>query len=141
MPTRFSQSTALGVAAVAADGRMALDDLGDLAADRHDGIEAGRRLLEDDADPAAADVAHLRFRQLRDVGAGDVDAARADAAAVGQQPQDGKRRHRLAAAGLAHQREGFAALDGQRQRIDRADEAVVGIEFGREVVDVEHADS
>ena len=59
-----------------AQRRVPLDHLGDLAADGHHRIEARRRLLEDDADPASADVAHPRLGQLDDVGAVDVDAAR-----------------------------------------------------------------
>ncbi len=131
----------LGDGRVTSNRRMALDDFGDLPADGHHRVEAGRRLLEDDADATSAHVAHLRFRQLRDVDAFDVDAAAADAAAVGQQAQDGQRRHRLAAARFADQREGLAARDRKVQRVDRAHEAVVRIEFGREVFDFEHADS
>ncbi len=130
MPTRFSQSIALRARRGAAQRRVALDHLGDLAADGHHRVQARRRLLEDDADAAPAHVAHPRFRQLRDVGAVDVDAAALHAPVVRQQPQDRQRGHRLAAARLADQREGLAALDRQRQRVDRAHQAAVGIDVG-----------
>ena len=51
-----------------------------------------------------------------------------DAAVLGQQAHQRERRHALAAAGFADQREGLAALDRQRQAVDGLDEAGVGVE-------------
>ena len=93
---------------------VALDHFDDLRADAQHRVQARRRLLKDDADAASAHVAHARLRQRRHFGAGEVDPARVNSAVVGQQPQNRKRGHRLAAAGLADQRESFTALYRQR---------------------------
>src|SRR5690606_18972905 len=49
-----------------------------------------------------------------------------------------QRRHALAAAGFADQREGLAALDRQPQAVDGAHEPAVGIQFDLQPVDREH---
>ena len=122
----------------AAQRRVALDHLRDLPSHGHHRVEARRRLLEDDADAVAANVAHAHFRELEDVGAFDLDGAGGDAPGVRQKPQDRQRRHRLAASRLADQRKGLAALDRERERVDRAHEAAVGVDLGGEVLDREH---
>ena len=138
MPTRCSHSIALARGRRAAQRGVALDHLDDLRADRHHRVQAGRRLLEDHADAAAAHVAHPRLRQLQDVVAFEVDAAAATRpfrAAGASAPA----RSSLAAARFADQREGLAAGDRERQRVDRAHQAAVGVELGREALDREHA--
>ena len=62
---------------------------------------------------AAAHAAHRGFGQAQHVEVAELDAAVGDAAVLGQQAQQRQRRHALAAAGFAHQREGLATLDGQ----------------------------
>ena len=61
------------------DMLMEDDGLGDLAADRVNGIERGHRLLEDHAHIFAADGTHLRFGELHQVFAQQGDAAGFDA--------------------------------------------------------------
>ena len=82
----------------------------------HHRVQAGGRLLEDHADAPAAHRAHARFGQGQHVVALDLDAALFDVAVLGQQAHQRQRRHALAAAGFAHQREGLAAPDGQALR-------------------------
>ena len=48
------------------DRQVGQDRLDDLVADPVERIEAGQRILEDHADPLAADVAHGRRRQIVD---------------------------------------------------------------------------
>ena len=122
----------------AAQRRVPFDHLDDLPADGQDRVQARRRLLEDDAHPAAADIAHTCLGQLRDIRAVQRDAASRHAAVVRQQPQDRQCSHRLAAAGLADQCEGLAARERQRQRVDRVHQPAVGVEDGVETLDREH---
>ena len=125
----------LGARRVAFERGVALDHFDDLRADAQHRIQARRRLLKDDADAASAHVAHARFGQRSDIHAGQVDPAGVDSAVVGQQPQNRKRSHRFAATRLADQRESFAALDRQRQRIDRTHQAGIGVEYGAKTLD------
>ena len=100
---------------------MALERLGDLCADRHHRIEAGRRLLEDHPDPPTAHPAHRRLGQGEQVVPVQRHAATGDAAGVRQQARERKRGHRFAAARLAEQGEGFPGVDAEIDPIDRAD--------------------
>ena len=119
----------LGARRIAAQRRVRLDRLDDLVADPHHRVQAGRRLLEDHADPAAAHGAHLRLPAARARRCRSTShVALRDAAVVGQQAHQRQRGHALAAARFADQREGFAALDGQRQAVDRLQQAGVGVE-------------
>ena len=62
------------------EGLMRQDRLGELIADPQQRVEAGHRILEDDADPPPADVAHPLRRQVVDPLAGKRDLAARDAA-------------------------------------------------------------
>jgi hypothetical protein len=55
------------------------DRLDQLLADRVQRIQRGQRVLEDRADLAAADLAHLLRGQRVDAQAGELDFARSDA--------------------------------------------------------------
>ena len=87
----------------------------DLLLDAVQRVERGHRLLEDHRDPVAA---HLAQGLL--VGPHQFGPLEADAAAgvvrhgIGQKLEDRQRGHRLAGAGLADQRHGFARLDVER---------------------------
>ncbi len=118
--------------------RVPLDHLDDLLADPHHRVQAGGRLLEDDAHPPAAHVAHARLRQLHHVDLADPDGTLGDTAVLRQQAQDRQRRHRLAAAGLADQGEGLAAPDRQRQVLDRAHQPMVGVEHRVKLLNGKH---
>ena len=52
---------------------MGADRLDELAADRVEGFEAGQRVLEDRADPSAADLPHLLVGQLVDAPSVEAD--------------------------------------------------------------------
>ena len=115
-----------------------LNGLDDLVADPHHRVQAGRRLLKDHADAPAAHRTHARFGQREHVGAFERDLAVRDVAVLGQQPHQRKRSHALAAARFADEREGLAALDREREAVDRLDEAGLGVECDLEVGDVQH---
>ena len=59
--------------------------LGDVSADAHHRVECSHRLLEDESDPGAADLAHLGFRQRQQVAALEEHLAAGDAARFLQQ--------------------------------------------------------
>ena len=128
----------LGARRVAAQLGVRLDRLDDLVADAHHRVQAGRRLLEDHADAPAAHGAHLRLGQAEHVGLIQMHAAAGDGAVLGQQAHQRQRRHALAAAGLADQREGLAALDRQAQAVDGAHDAGIGVELDLEMIDLDH---
>src|SRR6188768_2401615 len=75
----------------------------DLIADTHHRVERGHRLLEDERDSRAADTAHLALRQREQIASVEEYASGGDAAWGLQEPENGKRRHRLAAARFADQ--------------------------------------
>ena len=80
MPTSASRSMARLRAAVSDRLVWVRDGLDQLVADPVQRIEAGQRILEDHADPLAADAAHLLGRQVVDPQSRQMDLAAADAA-------------------------------------------------------------
>jgi hypothetical protein len=97
---------------------MNADRFRDLVADGHQGVQRRHRLLEDDADLAAAHAAQDGVGGVRDHGAVEGDCA-GHARLVRQKTQHGEGRHRLARAGLADQPQNFARGDGQRHRLQK----------------------
>lgn len=90
--------------------------LGEDLADRHTGIEAGVRVLEDDLDLP------LEPPQLRSGRPSDVDAVVADGPPGGSlQPQQHLGQAGLARAGLPHESEGPSRLDLQAHLLDGVD--------------------
>ncbi|MNT29676.1 hypothetical protein D3C72_1654290 [compost metagenome] len=83
-----------------------------LVADRVHGIERRHRLLEDHGDGVAAQRGHLPLGQRQQITSFQQDAA-TGLCRGRQQPQQGQRGGRLAAARLPHQRDGFALTDIQ----------------------------
>jgi hypothetical protein len=116
----------------------AVDDqrFGDLVADAHDRIERGHRLLEDERDPRAPHLAHLAFRERKEVLAFEENRAAGDAAGRLEQPQDGKRGHRLPAARLAHEAERFARRHLKADVVHRCDRRTGAGEGHRQVLNV-----
>ncbi len=92
---------------------MAAEHLGDLEADRVDGIERGHRLLEDHRDLAPADRPHHAL-----IDAGQLDPVELDRApdvrVLRQQAHQRERRRRLARARLADDRQHFARAEVER---------------------------
>jgi hypothetical protein len=93
---------------LALDAAVTLQHLGHLETDRDDRVERGQRVLEDHRDVLAAPVPHVVVGQCEQVGALVVDGAGDLVAALGEQPHDRQRGHRLAASGLADQTDGLS---------------------------------
>ena len=93
--------------------------LGDVLADAHDRVERGHRLLEHEADAGAAHLPHLLFGQRQQIAALKQNRAAGDAAGLLDEPDDRKRRHRLAAARFADQPQRFALADLERHVVRR----------------------
>jgi hypothetical protein len=94
-------------------------DFGYLVPYSEDRVERRHRLLEDHRDAVAADGAHLRWRELEQILPLELDAASGlDPARRLDQPKDGERRDRLAAARLANESDSLAWLDRERHSID-----------------------
>ena len=118
---------------------MAHDVLGDLRADRQHRVEAGHRLLKDHRDAMTAQALHLLLGERRELLALELDRARGDATGLRRdQPQDRHGRHRLAAAGFAHDAQRLAARHVERHAVDRAHDSVQGAELGVEIANFEN---
>src|SRR5262249_49991828 len=114
------------------------DRLGDLLADREDRVQRGHRLLEDHRDLFAADLAHLRGREVQEVAPVVYDLALHDPSGrLRDEPHDTERGDRLARARLAHDAERLALVDEQIDAVDGADDALVGEEMRLESLDFE----
>ena len=84
--------------------------LDDLVAHGVDRVEGGHRLLEDDRDVVAADLAHLRLRHPDELAAAELRGP--GGPPVGREQADERhRRLRLARTGLADDREDLAGAD------------------------------
>ncbi len=106
------------------------DRLRDLVADRERRIERGHRVLEDHADPVAAEPAELLGFESDEVVALEPHRT-TDGGARGQEAHRGHRERRLAAPRLADEAEDLALRDGQRHVADGRDRPVVGGEADR----------
>jgi hypothetical protein len=114
--------------------------LDDLLAHGVHRAERGHRLLEDEADVAAPDRAHLtavglQLHEIGDaaVGARQQDLALDDSSRRFDDAQDRLRRHALAATALADDAERLAGPHVERRAVDRARRALVLEEAGLEV--------
>ena len=105
------------------------DGLDDLVADPVQRVEAGQRILEDHADPLAADLAHLLRRQIVDPHARQIDLAAGDAAGRIDQPDHREAGDGFAGAGFADHAQHLALGDVERHAVDRAQRAAAGDEF------------
>src|SRR5258708_35937514 len=105
---------------------MGADGLDQLVADFVERIEAGERILEDHADPFAADTAHFLRQQMVDPQSRKVDLAAADAAGRIDQPDDGKSGHGFSGAGFADYAKHLALGDVEGNSVDGAEHAVAG---------------
>ena len=107
--------------------------LAQLVADGVGGVEGGHRVLEDDGDALAAELAHLLFGKLHDVLTVKEDFAALDAAGLHQNAHDGIGRHALAAAGLAHDAQHPALVQAEGNPVDGADLAGVHVKRSTQV--------
>ena len=106
-------------------GRAIVGAIGeaDLAADAQHRIKGAARILDDDADFAAADIAQFICAHLEEIAACEVDAAGKDAAWPPREAEHCERRRRLAAARIADEADDFAPAHREAQPVDRADHA------------------
>ena len=88
--------------------------LGDLFADRVDGVERRQRVLKDHRHVLAADGAHLAFREPRHLPAAEAHGVGFDRCAGRDQAQQGERDAGLAAAALADEGQGAAFVQRER---------------------------
>ena len=98
---------------VAVHAVVADQHLGHLIADGHQRIQGRHRFLEDHPDPAAAQVRHPSVVQHQQVPPVQIDPA-GGARAVGQEPHDRQRRHRLARPAFADKPGDPPRRQGQR---------------------------
>ncbi len=120
--------------------------LADLVADRVQGRERHHRFLEDHRYVAPANRADRRAVRLeprdvdrRPVGSRGVeqDLAGRDAGGLGQDAQDGLRRHRLARAGFADERQRPAGRDAEGNPVERGHPGTANVELDRKVADLD----
>ena len=100
-------------------------DFADLVADGQRRVQAGQRVLEDEPDLLAPQLAHVLGAELQEVDPVEQDRARDDPAGrIRDEPRDRQRRDALAAAGFADQPERLAVADVEADIVDRLDDAV-----------------
>ena len=137
-PTRASSSSERLRAASSDIALVQPQRLADLLLHAVQRVQRGHRLLEDHRDAVAADLAQRLFGRAEQILAVEADAAaRVPRGRVRQQLEHRERRHRLARAALADQRERLAALDRERDAAHRLDHAPADVERDGEIVDLE----
>src|SRR5687767_4485296 len=117
---------------------MREDRLLELLTDGVERIERGERVLEDDADPAAADAAQLFVRQVVDAAALEPDFARGDAPRRLEQADHREAGDRLAGARLADHAEHLPGRNRKTDRVDRGERAAARRELHRQALDLEN---
>ena len=110
---------------------MQAERLGDVGADRHQGVQGRHRLLEDNGDAIAADRRHFSLVEMGEVASLESYRSARHTARFLQEPHDGQRRNALAAAAFAHQRDGLMRVDRETDAVDDSR----GPEGNGEVVD------
>ena len=113
------------------------DPLDDLGTDLVHRVQRRHRVLEDHRDVVAADLAQSRRRGLQQVLAAEERPPLAGRRLLGVQAHDRQAGDALARARLADDAERLALADRERDAVDRLDDAVVRLEVGLEVVDLE----
>ena len=122
-PTLRSSSSTRRARRGVVEAVVQLHDLADLLLDGVQRVERGHRLLEDDRDLLAADLAHVMARRLEQVLAAEADLAGGmRGRRIGQQPQDRQRRDGLARARFADQRHDLALGDVEGDVLDGVDD-------------------
>jgi hypothetical protein len=116
--------------------------LDQLVPNRVDRIERRHRVLEDHRDVITADVSHLPVGQRQEVSRLAVDrkgdrTVDDSARRARHQPHQAQGGDALAAARFAHDAEGFAFLDMERDIVDGEDHARAGEELRLEVLHLE----
>ena len=107
-----------------------------LAADRIQRIKRGQRILEDRADLAAADLAHLFGWKIVDAPAFEQDFARTHLPRRLQQTDDRGAGQRLSGTGLADDAENLARRDIEGNVVERAQHTATGRKFDDQIFDL-----
>ena len=121
----------------AASQPMHFQRFGDLAADGVDGVECRHRLLQHQADFAAADRAHRALVEGQEVAPVEPHRAPDDPPGRVDQAQDRQRGQRLATARLAHQGQRLAGVEREADARHGGHQAALDGEDRGEAVDVE----
>lgn len=99
-------------------GEAGAQAVGDLPSAGQLRVEHGEGVLQEQGHPVAAQGGALARGQGAQVGAVEADGAAGDLDAVREQPHGGAHREGLAAAGLAHDRDGLPASDGEGDAVE-----------------------
>ena len=101
---------------------------------REDRVQRRHGLLKNHGNPVASDFAHIGFRKLEKILAVEENATVHDfPGRVRNQLDDGMRRNAFAAAGLTHQPQRLAGLNGKADIIHRFGDTVSDVEIGFKV--------
>ena len=120
---------------LALDAHMMFECFGDLTPDGEHRIERRHRLLEYHGDVGAPHLADFHVAQLQEIPAHEEDLAADDLARrIGNETEDRKGAHRLAAARLADDADRLPLLDVVRHPVHRLDRAGGGEELGLEIL-------
>ena len=109
-----------------------------LFADADDGIERGKRILEDHADFVAADLVELFFGDLEEILAAIEDGSAFDDGVGRQDTHDGLGGNRFAGSGFPDDAKGLAFIEVKGDAADGLDDAMVRLEGNREVIDLDY---
>ena len=121
---------------VAGLAHVELDGLGELAVKGEHRVQRGHGFLEHHGHLGATDAAHIVHVNVKDVFPVEKDfSAHGLAGGIGDQAHQRQRAYALAAAGLAHQAEGFAGHDFVGDVVNGFDDAFVGEEVRLQVLD------
>ena len=102
---------------------MRFNRLLDLPPDPHDRVQRGGRVLEDHADLAATNLAHVALGEAEKVAPGKRDTPGDDLPRLRYEAHDRQRQHRLAAAGLADDADDLARSHAEGDAVHRFDDA------------------
>ena len=109
--------------------------LGNLALDREHRVQTGHGLLEDNGNLVSADFLNLAYRQPGHVASLEHDASAVNVAVRVQKAQYAHGGNALAGAGLAHDAQRAAGLNGIGNAVDGFDDAALRGEEGSQVID------
>jgi len=113
--------------------------LADLHADGEHRVQRAHRVLQDHGDLAAPDVLHLVLALREEIVAVEQHLAAEDARrGPGYQPDQGKARHALARARLAHEAERLALADAERHAVHGLDGAPPRDDVRPQLAHVDH---
>src|SRR5215207_6560690 len=113
------------------------EGFGDLIADPHNWVQRRHRLLEDQRDARAPDLAHFALGEGQQIAPLEQDLAAGDAPGRLQQPQDRERGDRLAAPRFTDHAQRFTWRDLEADVVHRRDATTAAGEGNAEMLYVE----